>query len=176
MASFIENLWSSVFTPGPTPTLVLATNVSFAALQLLLFALLLATHSIHFVVLSILCGGLWGAINWFVKELEISRAQSEPANSSWPQSTQKGPTGRPPGAIDTESETETESLAGGEPKLPAATISSGLMGPPPIRNTGASRAPPPSEAEDLRKRRNGPDSSGYVSTDSEWEKVDEKER
>ncbi|PGH28892.1 anaphase-promoting complex subunit 2 [[Emmonsia] crescens] len=176
MTSFMEDLWSSIFTPGATPTLLLATNVTFAALQLLLFALLLATYSVHFVVLSSLCGCLWWAINWFVKELEISREQSEPANTSRSQPTRKGTTGRPPGAIDTESETETESLAGGESNLPAAAISSGSMGPPPIRGPGTSRAPPPNEAEDLRKRRSAPDSSGYVSTDSEWEKVDEKER
>lgn len=176
MVSFIEDLWSSVFTPGPTPSLVIATNVTFAFLQLLLFVLLLTTYSIHFAVLSSLCGGLWWAINWFVKEFEISREPSETANPSRSQTTQQGPIGRPPGAIDTESETETESLAGGEPQLPAGTISSSLMGPPPPRSTGASRGPPPIETEDLKKRRSGPDNSGYVSTDSEWEKVDEKGR
>ncbi|OJD16481.1 hypothetical protein AJ78_03336 [Emergomyces pasteurianus Ep9510] len=168
MASFIEDLWSSIFTPGATPTLLLATNLTFAALQILLFALLLATYSIHFVVLSSLCGCLWWAINWFVKELEISREQSE-------QTTQKGIAGRPPGAIDSESETETESLAGGEPNLPAVATASGLMGPPPARGPGISRAPQKYE-EDLKKRRTAPDSSGYVSTDSEWEKVDDKGR
>ncbi|OAX82747.1 hypothetical protein ACJ72_02901 [Emergomyces africanus] len=175
MASFMEDLWTSIFTPGATPTLLVATNVTFAALQILLFALLLATYSIHFVVLSSLCGCLWWAINWFVKELEISREQSDAANNLRSQTTQKGFAGRPPGAIDTESETETESLAGGEPNLPAAAVSSGLMGPPPARGPGVSRAPQKYD-EDLRKRRSAPDHSGYVSTDSEWEKVDERER
>ncbi|KAF3355503.1 hypothetical protein VdG1_06915 [Verticillium dahliae VDG1] len=63
MASFAENLWNSVFTPGTTPTLLYATNASFAALQLTLLALLAATRSIHFIVLSFLCAGLWRAIN-----------------------------------------------------------------------------------------------------------------
>ncbi|PGH18974.1 hypothetical protein AJ79_00007 [Helicocarpus griseus UAMH5409] len=173
MASFIEDLWSSIFTPGATPTLLIATNATFAVLQVLLFALLVATYSIHFVILSFLCGSLWWAINWFVKEVELSRAQAEPATASRTQPTQRGAPGRPPGALDTESETETESLAG-EAKLSGSGVSSGSMAPPPLRSSVASRAPPPNEAEDLRKRRSQPDSSGYVSTDSEWEKVDEK--
>lgn len=65
-------MWDSVFTAGPTPPLLLATNASFAALQAVLFALLLATYSVHFVVLSILCGALWWAINWFVAELRAA--------------------------------------------------------------------------------------------------------
>ncbi|KAK2744449.1 SMK killer toxin resistance protein [Onygenales sp. PD_40] len=174
MASFIEDLWSSIFTPGATPTLLLATNATFAALQLLLFALLLATYSIHFIVLSFLCASLWWAINWFAKEVEMARTNSDPPETS------RSTPARPPGAIDTESETETESLVGGDNKLPTPSIPSGSMRPPPPRVPGAStlgaRAPPSSDADDLRKRRNQPDSSGYVSTDSEWEKVDEKER
>ncbi|RKU40852.1 SMK killer toxin resistance protein [Coniochaeta pulveracea] len=49
MATFVQELWDSIFTPGPTPTLLIATNVTFAALQLVLFTLLVATWSIHFV-------------------------------------------------------------------------------------------------------------------------------
>lgn len=77
MAEFIQSLWESVFTPGPTPPLVLATNASFAALQAVLFALLLATHSVHFVVLSLLCGALWWSINWFVAELRASEEEQK---------------------------------------------------------------------------------------------------
>ncbi|KGQ02025.1 hypothetical protein PAAG_11201 [Paracoccidioides lutzii Pb01] len=168
MASFIEDLWSSIFVSGVTPTLLLATNATFAALQILLFALLLATFNIHFVILSILCGCLWLGINWFVKEVELSRSQAEPTNTARPQQIQKGTPSRPPGAIDTESETETESLADGEPTSTTAISSSSSMGPPPARIPGTSRAP--NETEDIRKRRSIHDSSGYVSTDSEWEK------
>lgn len=81
MANFVESLWESIFTPGPTPPLILATNATFAALQALLLALLVATYSIHFVVLSALCGALWWAINWFVAELrsseELKRAREK---------------------------------------------------------------------------------------------------
>ena len=74
MANFMVSLWESVFTPGPTPTLLLATNFAFGALQLVLLSLLVATYSIHFVVLSILCGGLWFGINWFTAELARAKA------------------------------------------------------------------------------------------------------
>ncbi|KAI7361273.1 hypothetical protein KC354_g8201 [Hortaea werneckii] len=79
MASFVENLWSAVFTPGPTPTLLVATNVTFAALQFLLLALLIATYSIHFVILSVLCGGLWWSVNWFASELQAAQLKEEEA-------------------------------------------------------------------------------------------------
>ena len=74
MANFMVSLWESVFTPGPTPTLLLATNFAFGALQLVLLSLLVATYSIHFVVLSVLCGGLWFGINWFTAELARAKA------------------------------------------------------------------------------------------------------
>jgi hypothetical protein len=69
MATFFTDLMTSIFTPGPTSSLLLATNVSFAALQVTFLGLLIATFSIHFVVLSVLSGSLWWGINWFVAEL-----------------------------------------------------------------------------------------------------------
>jgi len=77
MTAFIENLWTSIFTPGPTSTLLLATNVSFGALQTVLLALLVATYSIHFLVLSVLSAGLWWSINWFAVEVSAVRAAEE---------------------------------------------------------------------------------------------------
>jgi hypothetical protein len=74
MSAFITDLFQSIFTPGPTSTLLVATNVAFACLQVVLALLLFATYSIHFVILSFLCGGLWWAINWFVAELKLSQA------------------------------------------------------------------------------------------------------
>lgn len=72
MSQFVQDLWESIFTPGPTPSLLIATNVTFAALQLVLGALLLATYSIHFIILSFLSAGLWYAINWFARELQAN--------------------------------------------------------------------------------------------------------
>lgn len=72
MSKFVEELWESIFTPGTTPTLLIATNATFAALQVVLGALLIATYSIHFVILSFLSAGLWYAINWFAREVQAS--------------------------------------------------------------------------------------------------------
>jgi len=69
MPFIVDTILDSIFTPGPTPPLLLATNATFFCLQLLLLALLFATWSIHFFVLSVLCAGLWTAINWFAAEV-----------------------------------------------------------------------------------------------------------
>ncbi|RPB25229.1 Pkr1-domain-containing protein [Terfezia boudieri ATCC MYA-4762] len=77
MASFFHDLWASVFIPGTTPALALATNVTFFLLQIILLILLYATLSYHFIAMNILCAGLWGGINWFVKEVEEFKIAEE---------------------------------------------------------------------------------------------------
>ncbi|SZE99595.1 unnamed protein product [Blumeria hordei] len=74
MSSFLTNLVQSIFIPGPTPTLLVATNATFACLQVLLFVLLISTYSYHFLILSILSASLWSSINWFVNELKAVQA------------------------------------------------------------------------------------------------------
>lgn len=156
MATFFEELWNSVFTPGPSPTLLVATNASFACLQFLLLCLLLATYSAHFFVLSLLCGGLWWSINWFVAELRAAKAPDETDDqrqTEKPPELEKMPLG--------DSDTETEP-------------STGLEKPPPPREPPTLLKPKPTGAgEALRKRRSMGESSGCVSTDSEWEKISE---
>lgn len=166
MGSFVEDLWSSIFTPGATPTLLVATNVTFAALQLLLFILLISAFSIHFFILSFLSGALWWSINWFANELKQTQiAASE--KEQRPEAEEPGEPEdklksvgamRPPGTIDTsESDTETETFQ--REKRAKASVSTALH--------------PPSENKEVRKRPSfGAESSGYGSTDSEWEKVD----
>ena len=156
----MEDLWSSIFTPGPTPTLLLATNVTFAALQLLFFALLLATYSVHFVALSIISAGLWWSINWFAVEVRLAQqAQEAEKEKKEDAKTRKSP------AVgeNADSETETEALDSkktDEKSIAVATGSatSGLL--PTVR--------------DPKKRLSMcGEGSGYGSTDSEWEKVDD---
>ena len=77
MADFVTNPWESVFVSGPTPTLLVATNVTFALLQVILGLLLAATYSIHFAILSVICGGLWYSINWFASEVAAVKAEEE---------------------------------------------------------------------------------------------------
>jgi len=156
MASFIENLWNSIFTPGPTPTLLIATNATFAALQVLLFVLLVATYSIHFVILSVLSGGLWWSINWFAAELNSAKAKEEEAKKKdQSRSAEKHDTI----GSDTETEEATPQPVSEPPEVSTSSLK------------------PQAPEATLRKRQSLGDSSGYISTDSEWEKVDdEKER
>jgi hypothetical protein len=68
MADFFTELFQNIFTPGVGGPLLIATNAAFAALQLILGALLISTYSYHFAILSVLSAGLWVSINWFVRE------------------------------------------------------------------------------------------------------------
>lgn len=159
MASFLEELWNSVFTAGPNPTLLVATNATFGALQCVLLILLLATHSVHFIVLSFLSAGLWYSINWFAREM-----QAEQARSQREQDVRKKEKSAEPG-----SDTETEAAPIPRKILPSQAKVDG-------RDSSALLHPRPPEVEELRRRRSVGEAEGYVSTDSEWEKVSEGEK
>ncbi|KAL3471901.1 Pkr1-domain-containing protein [Aspergillus californicus] len=165
MASFMEDLWSSIFTSGPTPTLLLATNATFAALQTLFLILLIATYSIHFIVLSTLSGSLWYMINWFARELKHAQAQA-PQQTTEEENLEdeKGDSKtRSPDVAD--SDTETESLVDRKITRTAS---------PPRSTTASTNLQVPGDSNELRKRLSvSGESSGYTSTDSEWEKVDD---
>lgn len=161
MSQFVRDLWESIFTPGPTPSLLLATNATFAALQVVLAALLLATHSIHFIILSVLCAGLWYAINWFARELQANHDQElrEQARAARKTAGQAN-------AETSESETEVETFLT-RTKTKSQPVS------------GASREfeIQGSSVGEL-KQRGLPASQGSkssVSTEDEWEKVSEHE-
>ncbi|KAI4730033.1 Pkr1-domain-containing protein [Aureobasidium sp. EXF-10728] len=196
MADFITNLWEAVFTPGPTPTLLLATNITFGALQLVLAGLLAATYSIHFFILSVLCGGLWWAINWFAyelqqaqqKEAEAERIRKSRSGGSTPKksSSQLGDM-----ADDEATETEVETAAGVKVNVPHAELDfnptkedeqirskilndlkSGTASTTSAGTTGLQ----PSEGESRQRKATGDLSASTTDfgTDSEWIKVDEE--
>ena len=199
MSDFLVSLWESVFTPGTTPTLLIATNATFGCLQVLLLILLFFTSSYHFLFLSIICGGLWGAINWFAAEVQAVKAQEEKGGS------QKG--GDAKGAEkragrgkspEQGSDTETENEPMPPPPPPVATGVSTASSGAEKRKPPAKPMPPPAPAQSvpkptdppstldpraanmgdsdlLKRRRSLGESSGYISTDSEWEKVSEGE-
>ena len=149
MATFLTDLFQSISTPGPTPSLLIATNAAFAALQFVLLALLVATYSIHFIILSFLSAGLWSAINWFAGEIKANKEKEE---AEAQQHVKKERDNR---SLD-DSGTETEDTA---------------MVAPTAEKTGSSEAglrPMPME-DMLRKRRSLGEVSG---TDSEWDKVE----
>ncbi|KAK4154664.1 V-type ATPase assembly factor PKR1 [Chaetomidium leptoderma] len=172
MASFFEGLWESIFTPGPTPTLLVATNVTFAALQMVLAGMLYATYSVHFVVLSVLCGGLWAAINWFARELKEHQQQEEEEKKRRALASARP---RPVSSPD-DSETEVEATK--------STASLRKGPPPPVsKPVAVSTEVEPAETHGELKLRvveealspsQGIKSS--VSTEDEWEKVSENEK
>jgi hypothetical protein len=168
MASFFEELWESIFTPGPTPTLLVATNVTFAALQVVLAVMLYATFSVHFIVLSVLCGGLWAAINWFARELMVHQLQEE-------EKKRRALAAHPPPATSGDSETEVEttkstaSLRKRPPPVPKpVAVSSSEVEPAETQGELKHRA-----VEEIQSPSQGHKSS--ASTEDEWEKVSENE-
>lgn len=191
MADFLSNLWSSVFEAGPTPTLLVATNVTFGALQVVLAGLLIATYSIHFAILSVLCGGLWWSINWFATELISAQAKEDEAeklrkrkkgDSQWRsrgevedsaddegENTEVEESGRgmKEGSSSTHEPTQDDEKVREEIRAamqPSAT-SAGGSGVASGIDRGVSAG------ENQRLRVENADRSGEISTDSEWEKV-----
>ncbi len=154
MASFVVDLVQSIFTPGPTSSLLLATNVSFAALQVVLLSLLIATHSIHFVVLSALCGGLWWSINWFVAELKAQEAFDKEKKEK-----EKEAKAQDSSECDTDAPTVVEEVKRSSSKeVEVLPPSPGLV----------DRAPKVESSQEIR--------GSEVSTEDEWEKVSETEK
>jgi hypothetical protein len=148
MAAFITDLMQSIFTPGPTPTLLVATNVTFACLQLVLLVLLIATYSIHFAILSFLSAGLWWAINWFAAELKAAEAV-EAEKKRRLEETGSG----------SDSETEAETV-----------IDTGDVG------TGSKEVEVLERRGELKDRGNLSGSRSEHSTEDEWERVSENEK
>ncbi|KAK4987204.1 hypothetical protein LTR50_004805 [Elasticomyces elasticus] len=201
MATFFANLWDSVFTPGTTPALLLAANAAFAALQFTLAALLIATYSIHFVILSFLCGGLWWSINWFASELRMAQEKEEEAEKLRKQGKEGQIAGHGEGEGEADDEgpgtdTEVEERRAEQDTVERPTVARlptdlPVYDPTPAdarmrdevlqslrksgdaTSSGASSSLRPRQSEHMRQRSAG-DLSGEVSTDSEWEKVDEE--
>jgi hypothetical protein len=201
MSNFMVSLWESIFTPGPTPTLLIATNATFGCLQLLLLILLIVTQSIHFIVLSFLCAGLWYAINWFAAEVAAAKAEEDKKRATEGKEgeggkekeekerrrAEKSMSPEAGAGSDTETEealgTGREGMGGGRlRKAPPMGISEvkvqeGTDGAKDLLRpeVPGSTSPGMADSGTLPRRRSLGDSSGYVSTDSEWEKVDDDE-
>ncbi|KAK1917193.1 hypothetical protein P3342_012038 [Pyrenophora teres f. teres] len=193
MAAFFEQLWESIFTAGPTPTLLVATNASFAALQVLLLVMLVVTYSIHFVILSLLCGGLWWSINWFAAEIKAAQAKEEEAKRirRLEEAARTGATAEQKQTLKPKTQSsraprpETQSTvfvdrpsASGNTQKTSqvqaqASVSTGSGGPTAASTTGTttSLAAPVDEA--LKRRKGMGESTGDISTDSEWDKLSE---
>ena len=176
MTSFMVEVWESIFTPGPTAPLLKAANLSFAALQTVLFGLLVATYNVHCVVLSILSAGLWWSINWFAAEVKAAQLREEEEKKQKEKQSGEKQTRRRKkkqeggqGEAEDSSDTEVESTK----------IGSGVLG---SNNASASAEVEALEQTGELKRRtegetasptNGTQSS--ASTEDEWEKVSQSE-
>ncbi|CCF55483.1 hypothetical protein KAFR_0A00450 [Kazachstania africana CBS 2517] len=69
--SFFVRLWESIFEPGTSPQLIIATHVSFILLLVTLGSLIVITnYNIHFILLFIIASLLWITVIWFVNELK----------------------------------------------------------------------------------------------------------
>lgn len=165
MSQFFQDLWESIFIPGPTPSLLIATNVTFACLQVVLFALLLATYSIHFIILSFLSGGLWYAINWFARELQANHDREVAEKAKAARRTASAET-------SSESETEVETIltrsktkAAQQPGPAAASRDVEVQEP------GAGEV----KARASQQEQQSQGSKSSASTEDEWEKVSEYE-
>ncbi|EPY54126.1 V-ATPase assembly factor Pkr1 [Schizosaccharomyces cryophilus OY26] len=75
MASYFQELWQSIFTPGVTPVLAKSAHIACAALAVLFLALYISTKSIHCIILLVLTLCLWLSLIWFLVELAHSRMQ-----------------------------------------------------------------------------------------------------
>lgn len=150
------DLWESIFTPGPTSTLLQAANVTFAALQVVLLALLIGTYSIHFVVLSVLCAGLWWSINWFAAELKVVQEQEKAEKAR--KAAEEGSDTEVEGAVDESGKKKSKGKKGVE-KAEVETLPV-----EPVENQG-----------ELRLRTDAAGTQSSVSTEDEWEKVSESE-
>jgi len=148
MSAFLTDLFQSIFTPGPTPTLLVATNIAFACLQVVLLLLLIATYSIHFAILSFLSAGLWWAINWFVTELKAAQAVEDEKKRRL-EETELGD--------DTETEAETV----------IDTRDSG---------SGSKEVEVAERRGELKDRGSSGASKSEISTEDEWERVSENEK
>lgn len=183
----MSNLWDSVFTAGTTPTLLLATNATFGLLQILLIALLIATYSIHFAILSVLCGGLWWSINWFARELIAAQAKEAEAEKLRQRKKDRGGEWRRRGEVEDSADDEGEDTEvegdGGrlasvgdedarvrEEIRQAMNQAAGTTGGGDA--TGVEQAA--GGAEVRQRKVEDADRSGEVSTDSEWERVSQE--
>src|SRR5262249_13173507 len=118
------------------------------------------------VVLSFLSGALWYSINWFAKEVrEVQAAQQKEEEEQQKKLAESNDSLAENSGSENERETEGGSTKPrrrrtNQPDKAAATAPATAVDVPGVDNT-------------LRKREPaGNESSGYTSTDSEWEKVD----
>ncbi|KAF4972209.1 hypothetical protein FZEAL_9637, partial [Fusarium zealandicum] len=150
------------------PTLLKATNASFAALQLVLFALLLATYNIHCFILSVLCAGLWASVNWFAAELAVAQREQREKEQREKRDTAAANDGDGDGDGDGDDDSATEVESSAPSRAPPAVAAT-------TSDVAAAAGLEPLEPKGEVKHRAGNGTQSSVSTEDEWEKVSEAE-
>ena len=75
MAHFFVALWESVFQPGTSPQLIIATHISFLLLLTVLGSQIYLTNNVHYYALFTIATLLWITVTWFVSELNQVKLQ-----------------------------------------------------------------------------------------------------
>ncbi|KAJ2236882.1 hypothetical protein IWW45_001432 [Coemansia sp. RSA 485] len=80
-SGIFQDVVNSIFEPGVNRGVLVVMNAAFAGLFLILFYLLFATRfNIHVCALTLIATGLFVSIQWFVRELAVSKNKSQNKN------------------------------------------------------------------------------------------------
>merc|ERR1711977_708041 len=129
------------------PPCLLSSPISYNP-SLRLVLLLIATFSIHFVILSLLSAGLWWSINWFVSELRTAQAAEDEKKRAFDEAKHTD---------DTDTDAET-------------VIGTGNI------HSGSKEVEIFEENGELKDRGSTKGSKSETSTEDEWERVSENEK
>ncbi|KAJ2854455.1 hypothetical protein J3B02_002667 [Coemansia erecta] len=81
-SGIFQDVINSIFEPGVNRGVIFVMNAAFAGLFLILFYLLFATSfNIHVCALTLIAAGLFASIQWFIRELAVSKSKSKSKNS-----------------------------------------------------------------------------------------------
>lgn len=171
----------------------------------MLALLLIFTRSVHFVILSLLSGGLWWAINWFAAEIravegvereakairerdekKVDQGEGESARvAQQPREEEEEETDRTDGdQVEDEKERDSGTRRRDEGGMLAdqSRNGNGNGNGHGLNSVGGSEVASSTSdldlrrgTEGMRKRRTIGDTPGDLSTDSEWDKVSEVE-
>ncbi|KAJ2377767.1 hypothetical protein IW150_001191 [Coemansia sp. RSA 2607] len=82
----LQDVINSIFEPGVNRGVLLVMNCAFAGLFLILFYLIYATSfNIHVCALTLIAGGLFASVQWFIIESAASKAKTPTQGSAKPQ-------------------------------------------------------------------------------------------
>ncbi|KAI5279708.1 hypothetical protein KEM54_004051 [Ascosphaera aggregata] len=120
---------------------------------------------IHFVILSAICGGLWWAINWFAAEVAAFKKEEEQRKEAEREKndikkTKEGEESREPDIDESAS----------------ASLHAETTQKETVPDSGPAASSSAIATVDARPRLVSPPSSGNISADSDWERIETVEK